>query len=127
MILQIFQVHHICRFLSLKTVIFIFFPAGMNASRDETSQKEESPQNSSSPQGRKTKSIKDLYEVTEEINAENPVFFAFFAGEDPISYEEASKSEKWNQAMNEEIKAIAKNGTWELTILPPNKSSIGVK
>ena len=99
----------------------------MDAPRDETTQREESPQSSPSPQGRKTRSLRDLYEVTEEINDENLVLFAFFAGEDPMSYEEASKYEKWTQTRNEDIKAIEKNGTWEFTVLPPNKLSIGVK
>lgn len=45
----------------------------------------ESPQNSPSP--RRTRSLQDIYDQTEEIDAANQVFFAFFAGEDPISYE----------------------------------------
>jgi len=28
------------------------------------------------------------------------------------------KDEKWRNAMDEEIKAIEKNNTWELTIIP---------
>lgn len=67
-------------------------------------------------------SLREIYDETQEMDG-NQVF----AGEDPISYEEASKEEKWIQAMYEEISSIEKNGTWELTDLPPTKSSISVK
>lgn len=61
------------------------------------------------------------------MNEENHIYFTFFAGEDPITYEEASKDEKWIKAMNEEISSIENNDTWELTTLPSHKSPIGVK
>ena len=79
-----------------------------------------------SPQFRKTRSMQDIYESSQPMNQEN-IFFAFFAGEDPISFEEAEKEEKWRIAMKEEINAIERNNTWELTLLPANKNSIGVK
>jgi hypothetical protein len=34
---------------------------------------------------------------------------------------------KWQTAMNEEIKAIDRNNTWELAELPKGSQSIGVK
>ena len=37
------------------------------------------------------------------------------------------KEEKWCNAMDEEIDAIKRNETWELTTLPPKKKIIGVK
>lgn len=37
------------------------------------------------------------------------------------------KEEKLIQAMNEEIRAIEKNGTWELTSFPSGHQTIGVK
>ncbi|GJV20715.1 retrovirus-related pol polyprotein from transposon TNT 1-94 [Tanacetum coccineum] len=37
------------------------------------------------------------------------------------------KSKKWRQAMEEEIKSIEKNDTWELTTLPKGQKAIGVK
>ncbi|GAU24969.1 hypothetical protein TSUD_312040 [Trifolium subterraneum] len=46
---------------------------------------------------------------------------------DPNNYEEASKSQKWKEAMDVEIKAIQANHTWELTELPKNTKAIGVK
>ncbi|CAH9080757.1 unnamed protein product [Cuscuta europaea] len=47
-------------------------------------------------------------------------------GED-ITFEEAKHDEKWRDAMNEEIKAIEKNQTWELTNLSRGHKPIGVK
>jgi predicted RNA binding protein YcfA (HicA-like mRNA interferase family) len=37
------------------------------------------------------------------------------------------QDKKWRNAMDEEIKAIKKNDTWELTTLPHGKKAIGVK
>nr|GEZ72297.1 copia-type polyprotein [Tanacetum cinerariifolium] len=48
----------------------------------------------------------------------------------PITDEEeteAMKSKKWIQAMDEEIKSIEKNDTWELTTLLKGQKAIGVK
>jgi Reverse transcriptase (RNA-dependent DNA polymerase) len=44
-----------------------------------------------------------------------------------ISFEEAVRDKKWQTAMNEEIKAIDRNNTWELAELPKGSQPIGVK
>jgi len=36
-------------------------------------------------------------------------------------------STKWSEVMDLEIKAIEKNRTWELTVLPDEAKKIGVK
>mgnify|MGYP001791670327 CR=1 FL=1 len=46
---------------------------------------------------------------------------------EPHNYEEASKDKVWIKAMEEEIKMIEKNETWELVDPPSNKDVIGVK
>ncbi|XP_021803314.1 uncharacterized protein LOC110747450, partial [Prunus avium] len=46
---------------------------------------------------------------------------------DPITYDEAVKVKKWREAMDNEIKSIEKNHTWELTNLPKGKKTNGVK
>ncbi|XP_019052469.1 PREDICTED: uncharacterized protein LOC109114377 [Nelumbo nucifera] len=46
---------------------------------------------------------------------------------EPESFQEAFKEEKWRKAMNEEIKMIEKNETWELVNRPQDKDTIGVK
>ncbi|KAK9111245.1 hypothetical protein Scep_018764 [Stephania cephalantha] len=46
---------------------------------------------------------------------------------DPINYGEAAEKEEWRKAMEEEMKAIEKNETWEITDLPEGKNAIGLK
>ncbi|GAU46899.1 hypothetical protein TSUD_296780 [Trifolium subterraneum] len=46
---------------------------------------------------------------------------------DPITYEEAAKLDIWRKAMDQEIKSIEKNSTWELVDLPKGVKKIGVK
>lgn len=53
--------------------------------------------------------------------------FAMFAENDPTNFEEAVKSPTWREAMDREIQAIERNGTWELTELPRGAKKIGVK
>jgi len=45
---------------------------------------------------------------------DNEAHLAIFVVTDPIYFEDALKSEKWRQAMDLEMEAINKNGTWEL-------------
>lgn len=61
----------------------------------------------------------------EELDELNLAIFS--QSEDPTSYEEAVKEDKWKKAMQLEMKAIEKNQTWELTTLPKEAKSIGVK
>jgi hypothetical protein len=46
---------------------------------------------------------------------------------EPTCFEEASKSEFWNKAKDEELDQIEKNDTWELVPRPKNKNVIGTK
>ena len=50
-----------------------------------------------------------------------------FTSTDPTTFEEAVKSLTWKEAMDREIQAIEKNGTWELNELPRGVKKIGVK
>lgn len=45
--------------------------------------------------------------------------------QEPGSYNQASKSEEWIKAMQQEFDALETNQTWELVSLPPNKQAIG--
>ena len=48
----------------------------------------------------------------------------------PTTYKEAkrhSKSVEWQNAMDEEMKSLHKNDTWELVQLPKGKKAIGCK
>jgi len=66
---------------------------------------------------RTTKSIQEIYDVTEIINFNDVNIFWLFSGNDPITFEEAYQKDKWKKAMKEEINSIIKNNTWELTTL----------
>ena len=46
---------------------------------------------------------------------------------EPNCFEEASKYEFWNKAMDEELDQIEKNDTWELVPRPNNKNVIDTK
>lgn len=66
--------------------------------------------------------------LSEEEDWQNHVNFMFFTTQDdPSTFEEAVKDVKWRKAMNQEIEAIEKNNTWQLTELPPGAKKIGVK
>ncbi|RDY10868.1 hypothetical protein CR513_04541, partial [Mucuna pruriens] len=68
------------------------------------------------------------YEVTEIHQSKDPLtYFALFSDYDPTTFEEAIKQSNWRKAMDEEIAAIERNNTWELTDLPKGHKTIGVK
>jgi hypothetical protein len=46
---------------------------------------------------------------------------------EPNNFEEPSKDEFWNKAMDEELDQIEENDTWELVPRPNNKNVIGTK
>ena len=58
---------------------------------------------------------------------DNEAHLTIHAGTDPIHFEDALKSEKWSHAMDLEMEAINKNGTWELKKLPNEGKKVGVK
>jgi len=61
----------------------------------------------------------------------NPKFQAFLSTldtqQDPNSFQEAVKDQHWCDAMNIELQALARNGTWSLAKLPKGKRAIGCK
>ena len=44
-----------------------------------------------------------------------------------MTFEEAVKSKKLRYIMDQEMQAIERNDTWELTMLPSGEKTIGVK
>jgi hypothetical protein len=44
-----------------------------------------------------------------------------------MTFEKAVKSEKWRYIMDQEMQAIERNDTWELTMLPSGEKTIGVR
>ena len=67
--------------------------------------------------------MKDYY----SSYVEEDVMALYSSLEDPASYEEAIKEEKWKSAMRAEIDAIESNQTWEFVNAVSGVKPIGVK
>ena len=70
------------------------------------------------------------YETGQDLSDEesaNMTHLALLSDGDPTTFKEAVKSEKWRQAMDQEMQAIERNDTWELMALPSGGKTIGVK
>lgn len=65
---------------------------------------------------RKVRSLREIYETCD---------VAFYARE-PQKFEEATKEEAWNKAMNEEMTVIEKHHTWKLVHRPKEKDVISL-
>ncbi|GJU87746.1 putative ribonuclease H-like domain-containing protein [Tanacetum coccineum] len=52
---------------------------------------------------------------------------SMYSDEIPANSEQALKSKHWKDAMEEEIKALIKNNTWEKRVLPPRKKTVGCR
>lgn len=82
---------------------------------------------SSSGGPRRTRTLQDLYDSTEEVPyLSDFTQFCLFAETEHVGYDEAVYDGKWRNAMNEKIQAIKKNDTCELVSLPADKSPIGM-
>ncbi|KAI5441628.1 hypothetical protein KIW84_010911 [Lathyrus oleraceus] len=67
------------------------------------------------------------YETGEGLSEEEDMHAMMMViDNDPFSFVEAVRSEKWKEAMEAEIEAIEKNQTWELMDLPKDAKPIGV-
>ncbi|KAK2402146.1 putative mitochondrial protein [Trifolium repens] len=55
------------------------------------------------------------------------VHYAMLADTEPLDVKAALKSNVWKEAMNEELRSIEKNKTWDLCNLPSDKKAIDVK
>ena len=73
----------------------------------------------------RVRSLQEIYENTKRI--EDLRLFCLFVDCEPVSFQEAMQNKKWRDAMDEEIKAIRKNNTWQLASLPKGQKAIGVK
>ncbi|GJR08094.1 ribonuclease H-like domain, reverse transcriptase, RNA-dependent DNA polymerase [Tanacetum coccineum] len=69
------------------------------------------------------KDLTEIYQNAREVETET----LLFTEEEPRNYKEASKDEKWIEAMEIELDSINKNNTWTLTTLPTNQKAIGLK
>jgi hypothetical protein len=66
-------------------------------------------------------------ETRRRIHSPEQTHLALTSTIEPTYFEEASKDEFWNKAMDEELDQIEKNDTWELFPRPKDKNAIGTK
>ena len=74
------------------------------------------------PRQPKMRSLRDLYDSTDEVH-----HVCLLADVENVSFEEAVRDTKWQTAMDEEIKVIHCNSTWEGSELPEGSQPIGAK
>jgi hypothetical protein len=75
---------------------------------------------------RRYRLLEDLLDTTVEVQASHDDL-CLFSGEEPGSFTEAEGERGWCRAMDEEMKSIIDNKTWELCQLPPGHRAIGLK
>lgn len=80
----------------------------------------------SDERSRRYRNLNEIYNVTEPIELDEEELLVMGIDE-PVNYSQAAKEEKWRRAMKHEIDAVEKNGTWELTELPPGRKPIELK
>ena len=68
------------------------------------------------------RSLRDLYDSTNEVHLK-----CLLTDAENIRFEEGVRDKKWQTAMDEEIKVIHRNNTWEVSELPEGSQPIGVK
>ena len=95
--------------------IFKISPANIDAPEDDEVNEDE-------PRNPRIRSLQDLYQTTDEVH-----LVCLVADAENVNFEEAVKDKKWKDAMDEEIKAIEKNKTWELVEPPEGCKPIDVK
>jgi transposase InsO family protein len=102
-----------------------------NSSEDdeqENTTHEENEHGTLPPRNRRVPGHLSDYVLGEEMEAQSEMhnLAVYNSCEDPITYDEAAKSEVWRKAMDSEIESIEKNNTWKLAKLPDKANVIGV-
>ncbi|CAM8989664.1 unnamed protein product [Rhodiola kirilowii] len=82
--------------------------------------------NSSGKTPMRMRTLSDLYNTTEPIQLEYSGL-CLLGAEEPTTFPEAEKEEKWRCAMKEEMDSIHNNQTWSLVDLPDQQEAIGLK
>lgn len=72
------------------------------------------------------RALRDIYNATEVVEMQYSSI-CMFALEEPTSYEVTAKEKCWRFVMQEEMKSIHDNATWELANLPADRKPIGLK
>jgi hypothetical protein len=73
------------------------------------------------------RTLANLFDSTEEIQDFEYSGLCMLAADEPKNFEQAIEQDCWRNAMEEEIKSIHQNETWEVTELPKDHKAIGLK
>lgn len=73
----------------------------------------------------RTRSLFNIYDNTTEVELDLDQLL--LASEEPASFVEAMKQECWKDAMQDELKSIDDNATWNVVELPHGHKAIGLK
>lgn len=73
------------------------------------------------------RSLNDLYDSTDQDLDFEYSGVCMLAADEPTSVDQALEQACWRQAMEEEMKSIVKNNTWEIADLPKDHKAIGLK
>ena len=65
--------------------------------------------------------------MTNESRAFVAFMTALYTEEIPKDVQKAKSQKEWREAMEAEMEALEKNGTWEVCELPPGKKPVGCK
>lgn len=85
-----------------------------------------SSESEGSAEPRRLRSLQEIYDATEIIELEDEVMLLMGVDE-PINYKQATTNQNRKLAMKQEMDAIERNNTWELSELPPGHKAIGLK
>ena len=108
---------------------FVSFQKGSISSDTETDEttnsdavREEGTSSDEEEEIQKMRRLQDIYDETNEVQ-----LICFMADAENLSFEEVIQEESWKNAMDEEIKAIERNMTWELVDLPEVHKPLDLK
>ncbi|CAH9146107.1 unnamed protein product [Cuscuta epithymum] len=76
---------------------------------------------------RRYRLISDIYNASEEVIAAEDGELCLVTVEEPTNVEQAMSNTSWRNAMEEEMRSIIENKTWEPVSLPANQKAIGLK
>ena len=108
---------------SLDESIMPAMPASLTSSSQ--SYEENTAESGENTEPRRFRPLSEVYNNTEEV--EMPDELMYLGVDEPATFKLAVKNRAWQEAMNTEINAIERNGTWQLMELATGHKAIGLK
>ena len=75
---------------------------------------------------RRHRPLSEIYNETERMELKDKELYLMELDE-PVNFNQAVQGNEWKRAMKIEMEAVERNGTWELTELPPGRKPIDLK